>query len=195
MTNFSEQLAAAKAAPRDYRDVQVILDAGLSTKREQLKADLAAARAHAASDPRLGVVDEASASIQTQLDDLVAASAASLVTLRFVRMDSATWSDITDRCPARVDAPIDRQYGYNMNAACRLAAPLSGVRLDGDELVPLVVEKATADTPAVNEWADLFETISGHELIMIIEAIYELNMYEPARRVEQLKKELATRPA
>jgi len=195
MTSFSEQLAAAKAAPRDYRDVQIILDAGLSTKREALRISLEEARARAASDPRLGVVDEASVSIQAQLDDLVAASAASLVTLRFVRMDSATWSDIADRCPVRHDAPIDRQYGYNVNAACRLAAPLSGARLEGDALVPLVVEKGTTETPGVNEWADLFEAISGHEISQIIEAIFELNLYEPARRVDQLKKELATRPA
>ena len=195
MTTFSERLAAAKSASRPTRTVQVLLDADLSAKREELRAELERARTAAASDQRLAAVNTAEQAVQTKLDELLNESAESLVTLRFSRLPGDKWAEITARCPVRLDAPIDRQYGYNMHAVCRLAAPVSGVRVEGDGEVPLTVTKATEETPAVDEWADLFGTISGHEFGLIIDAIYDLNEYSPAAGITQLKKELATRTA
>lgn len=192
MSSFSERLSSAKEAPKPTRDVTVSLDADVSERRAGLIEALAKARAN--PDARLSAKSEPEL-IQEQLDELLELTADSLVTLRFTRMSGVAWAEVTARCPVRLDAAIDRQYGYNMHAVCALAAPLSGVRVDGDALVPLVVSKASEGVLAVNEWADLFATISGHEFGLIVDAIYELNEYEPASRVASLVKALATRPA
>lgn len=189
MTSFSAHLEAAKAAPRPTRDVQILLDAGLSDQRESLREELENARAIASMDQRLTSVDTAVEAVQEKLDAILESSADSLVTLRFTRMPGDQWAEVTARCPVRLGAEIDLKYGYNMHGVCKLAAPLSGVRVDGDDLVPLVV------TPESNEWADLFATVGGHEFGLIASAIYELNEWEPAARMAQLKKELATRTA
>lgn len=195
MSGFSERLAAAKSAPRPTKDVQVLLDDDLAARREALQAEIDAAKAEAENDPRLTGANPTEGKIQKKLDALLKESKEALVTLRFTRLPGDKWADITARCPVRVDAPIDRQYGYNMQAASMIAAPLCGVRVDGDEEIPLTVTAATEDTPAVNEWADLFTTITGHEFIRIMDAIYEMNEYAPAERINSLKKQLATHPA
>lgn len=196
MSSFSERLAAAKAAPRKTKDVSILLDTDLAEQREALRAQIERVRDVAAQNQRLaGGPNPEEVRLQEQLDKLLADSADALITLRFERLAGDTWSEITARCPVRLDAPIDRQYGYNMHQVCKLAAPISGARVEGDELVPLIVQAATPDTPAIDEWADLFQTISGHEMILIIDAIYDLNAWDPAHQVASLKKELATRPA
>lgn len=181
MTSFSERLSAAKEAERPTREVVVCLDSAISEQRAQLRSELEAAKnpvdARLAQAPDEGL-------IQAKLDELMNLTEESLVTLRFTRLSGAEWSEIAARCPARIDAPVDRQYGYNIHAACRVAAPLSGVVVDGDK-----VEKISEE-----EWTDLFSTISGHEFGLIVDAIYALNEWEPASHMAQLKKELATRP-
>lgn len=185
MTSFSERLEAAKSAARPTRDVTVTLDSDLSARREVLAAALDAATLADANDKRLTGENPAIAEARDALAALEVGAADALLTLRFTRLSGDKWAEITARCPLRLDAPIDRQYGYNMHAVCKLAAPLSGVRVDGAETEPL----ETA------EWVDLFDITSGHEFGLIVDAIYELNEYEPAQRVAALKKELATRPA
>lgn len=193
--SFSEQLAKAKAAARPSKDVQVLIDGGLSDERVAMQGDVERLQAEAASDQRLTGENPKVKAAQKKLNAFLEKSHDALVTLRFTRLPGDQWAEITARCPVRVDAPIDRQYGYNMTAVCKLAAPLSGVRVDGDAEVPLLVTKAAEGVPAVDEWADLFETISGHELGRIIDAVYELNEYAPAQRINELKKGLATHPA
>lgn len=192
MKSFDDVLAAAKAAPRPFQDVTVSLDDDVAKRRAELHDQLSAARAN--PDARLAS-KSAPEIIQEQLEELMELTADQLVTLRFTRLPGNVWADIAARCPARIDAPVDRHFGYNMQAAALIAAPLSGVRMDGDTEVPLRVEKATAGTPAINQWADLFATIAGTEATQIESAIFDLNVYEPQQRVAQLKKELATRPA
>ena len=192
MSSFKERLAAAKAAPKPTREVTVSLDADVSEKRAALQAELEAARAN--PDARLAA-KSAPELVQEKLDELLTITADSLITLRFSRLSGPAWAEITARCPVRLDAAIDRRYGYNMHAVCRLAAPMCGVRVEGEELVPLEVVPASAGVPAVDEWADLFDTISGHEFGLIMDAVYELNEYEPAQRIAQMGKELATRRA
>lgn len=186
MSNFSERLIAAKEAPRPTKDVVICLDSDVSERRAELRAQLEKARAN--PDARLSAKSDAE-EIQEQLDELMELTSDALVTLRFTRMSGAEWAEITARCPVRLDAAIDRQYGYNMHAVCKLAAPMSGGRLEGETVVPLIVDDK------VNEWTDLFNAISGHEFGIIVDAIYELNEYAPAAHVAQLKKELATRHA
>lgn len=195
MSKFKERLAAAKAAPKPFRDVTITLDADIAEKRAVLKEELEAARAEAANDQRLTAVNPREAEIQGKLDELYELTEDSLITLRFTRLPGDQWAEVTARCPVRLDAPIDSVYGYDMHKAARLAAPLCGVLVEGDELVPLRVEKATGEHEGIDEWRDLFATIAGVEYIAIIDALYDLNVYEPSNRVDQLKKELATRPA
>lgn len=183
MSNFKERLTAAKDAAKPYRDVVVSLDADISEQRALLRSQIDAARK--SNDARLAAKSEAD-ELQEKLDELNELVAESLVTLRFTRLSGVEWAEITARCPMRLDAPIDRQYGYNMHSACKLAAPVSGGRLEDGVVVPLEV------TDQVNEWQILFDTISGHEFSIIVDAIYELNEYEPAARITQLKKESAT---
>lgn len=195
MTSFSERLQAAKAAPRPTLDVQVLLDADLSARREELQAALDRARVSAENDQRLASDpndDPAVVKVQKKLDALITESAGALVTLRFTSLPGSQWADITARCPVRLDAPIDRQYGYNMQAASTFAAPLCGVRVEDGVEVPLLVTPAASGVPAVDEWADLFTTITGHEFIRIMDAIYELNEYAPAQRIAQAKKRSAS---
>lgn len=180
MSTFSERLAAAKAAEKPAREVVITLDSGLSEQRAELQEKIA--RAEAEKDDRLGLKSLAD-DLREQLEELNLAAADSLITLRFTRVSGADWAELTARCPVRLDAAIDRQYGYNMHAVCKLAAPLSGVLVDGDEV----------STLSADEWADLFNTISGFEFMRIVDAIYELNEYEPAVRVNELKKELSAR--
>ena len=193
MTSFSERLSAAKAAPRPTLDVSVLLDADLSAKREELQAAVDRARASADVDRRLASdpeTDPAVMKVQKKLDALIAESQGALVTLRFTSLPGSQWADITARCPVRLDAPIDRQYGYDMQAASTFAAPLCGVRLEDGVEVPLTVTPASEGVAAVDDWADLFITITGHEFIRIMDAIYELNEYAPAQRIAAAKKGL-----
>lgn len=192
MAGFTERLASAKAAARPSKDVTVVLDADVSARLAELRVELEAARA--TPDARLAAETEPE-KVQAQIDELLALTADALITLRFTRMSGEKWAEITARCPIRAGATIDLQYGYDMHAVCKIAAPLCGVRVEGDEEFPLVYAKASPGVEAVNEWADLFETVSGHEFSLIVDAIYMLNEYEPAVRVDALKKELANRPA
>lgn len=179
MTTFSERLAAAKQAPKPFREVTVTLDADIAEQREQLRSQIEFERKN--NDARLAVKSKAD-ELQEQLDELNELVSESLVTLRFTRLSGVEWAELTARCPVRLDAAIDRQYGYNMHAVCRLAAPLSGGILVEGEVNSL----------SDSEWVDLFETVSGFEFNRIVDAIYELNEYEPAMRVSALKKELSS---
>jgi hypothetical protein len=197
MSTFSERLAAAKTQPRSKRDITITLDLGFSEQRAKLLEQIEAAKSGKEDDdPRLGS-KPVLVRLQEQVDQLMAEAAETLVTLRFRRLPGDLWAEITARNPLRLDAVIDRTYGYNMQGVCKAAAPLSGVRLEGDEEFPLTVFTPTGDDdrPSIDEWADLFETISGHEFGLIMDAIYELNEYEPSTRIFDLKKGLATRPA
>lgn len=192
MKSFDDVLAAAKAAPRPFQDVTVSLDDDVANRRAELHDQLAAARAN--PDARLAS-KSAPELIQEQLDELMDLTADQLVTLRFTRLPGNVWADIAARCPARLDAPVDRHFGYNMQAAALIAAPLCGVRMVGDTEVPLRVEAATEEHPAINQWNDLFATIAGTEATQIESAIFDLNVYGPQQRVSELVKTLATRPA
>jgi len=100
--------------------------------------------------------------------------------LRFEEMYSGTWADICASSPIRVDAPLDRNYGYNFTVATEKAAPLSGVRLvDG------VVETLTSE-----QWSKLFAVLSGHDRSSVQDAVFKLNEFDPAQRLARAKKAL-----
>lgn len=184
MSSVSEKLAAAKAAPRPFLDVSVALTDTLSDGRAALLESVKDAKKSRAKDRNARV-----AKVEAELDALLRAEVESLLTLRFYKLDGDRWADLTAQCPLRLNSPIDRQYGYNILAVVKLAAPLSGVSVEGDEEVPLTVSEASEDSPEpVDEWSDLFRVLSGHEVSRIVDAVYRLNEYDPAKRVSRLKK-------
>lgn len=100
------------------------------------------------------------------------------VTLRFTQMDALEWADITDQCPPRLGSPIDRNFGFNFRAAVSLAAPLSGKKLDGDEVEELTEE----------QWRKLLKGLSSIGLKSIGDVIFNLNEWLPAQEIAEAKK-------
>lgn len=173
MSTFAEQVAATRAA-RPSKEVQVILDGEFSLERERLLAELESVDS---SDVRLAAVSPAE-EIQARLDALTESAKDSIVTLRFKRLSGRVWADLTSRNPVRLDVPIDKHYGYNYDAVCEAAAALNGVRIEGDDEVPLTTE----------EWSELFDVLSGAEIGLIRDAVWELNEWEPSQRLNALVK-------
>lgn len=178
MTTFAERLAAANAAPKPTRDVDVILDAGLGEKIDALAAELIETREEEAADGRLAKSFERTAKVQEKLDAAKAEARDSIVTLRFTRLPAAQWADVKAMSPVRLESDIDQHYGFNADKAAALASPLCGVRVEGDDEFAL----------SEDEWRDVFAAISGHEFSLIADAIFEMNEFGPAQRVADLKK-------
>lgn len=174
MSSFAEKLAAAKES-RPTRDVQVVLDADLAAERAKLVAQIEAANEN--RDDRLSAKSPADELTET-LEALNETASEALVTFRFTRLPGRVWSELTSKHPVRVDVPIDRRYGYNFDSVCELAAMASGVRIDGDDDVPL----------SADEWTDLFDALSGNEVGLIRDAVWSLNEWEPQQRVGELVK-------
>jgi hypothetical protein len=197
MSSFSERLSAAKAAPRPTRDVKVMLDREVAAELELLNEKLLKARR--STDKRLGQKSP-EAQVEQEIEAAFAKAEDAVEVLRFTQLPGSVWTQITDRCPPRLDVPIDKHYGYNMQAAIKLAAPLSGGRVEVDDegnetVVELVVIDGNKNTEPVNEWDELFDVISGYEMNLLSSAIYELNEFDPSQRLETVEKRLATRPA
>lgn len=119
-------------------------------------------------------------------------------TLRFRKASSQAWVEAVDRSPARTpleNYPYDSLYGYNLRSVTRLVAPTCGVLVVDGEEKPLRVDAfdpAYPEVELVDEWAELFETISGRAESKIGDAVYALNEYESAaalnRTLAALKK-------
>ena len=101
--------------------------------------------------------------------------------LRFYQIDGEKWSEITALCPVRLASAIDKRYGYNFQAAARLAAPLSGRILDGTNEIEYDDDK----------WAELFKRLPGAVIRQIHSAIWQVNEYDPQIRVTEAKKDSA----
>ena len=100
--------------------------------------------------------------------------------IRLYAIDGERWAEITAMSPARLGSAIDRRYGYNFQAASRIAAPLSGRILEGDD------EREYDDA----KWGELFKALPGHAIKLIHSAIWQLNEYDPEVRVVNAKKGL-----
>lgn len=172
MSTFAEKLAAARAA-RPSKDVQVILDGEISQERERLLAELKTAD----TEQRLASMSPAE-DIEERLQALTEAAQDALITLRFTRLPGREWAALTSKHPVRPDVPIDRHYGYNYDAVSEAAAAESGVRAEGDEEIPLTSE----------EWAELFDVLSGADIEDIRDAVWALNEWEPNQRLQALVK-------
>jgi len=100
------------------------------------------------------------------------------IPLRFYRLDGEKWAEITSMAPMRLGSVIDRRYGYNFQAASRLAAPESGRVIEDD------VEVTYDDA----KWDQLFKKLAGHSVKLIHSAIWQLNEYDPEVAVADAKK-------
>lgn len=108
------------------------------------------------------------------------ALAGELVVLKFTELPGDMWTEITARYPVRGDVPLDLRYGYNVHAVVKAAAPKSGARVEDDKDVPLT-EK---------QWDALWPLLSGAEFGAVVDAVWGLNEWNPARRVDAAKKGL-----
>jgi hypothetical protein len=185
VSSFSEQLKATRAA-RPTREVKVVLDGEIAAERERLLEQVESAKK--STDGRLSKKSP-NVELQERLSALNEAAQDALVTLRFTRLAGRDWAELTSRFPARLTVPIDLNYGYNYDMVCEFAARESGVRIVDGEEVPLVVEEKSKDNPnPTDEWADLFDALSGNEVGLIRDAIWKLNEHDPAVRLNTLVK-------
>lgn len=181
MPSFEELLAARKAAPPRTEKVDILLDVETAEQIAELEARIQALMNP--QDERLGV-DDGSADLQAQVDDLKASSADALVTLEFERLPGYLWTDITSRHPARLDVAADITYGYNFDtvviaaAKAKLGEHSYGWRVEGGKPVTMTDE----------QWDDLFLLMAGHEFDNIRDAVFVVNELGPAQRLESAKK-------
>ena len=97
---------------------------------------------------------------------------------RFTEMDSREWVRVTAGFPPRVEVAVDRAFGYDANAASEVAAPMSGVRVDGDDVTELTPE----------QWKKLFNGLSATGLRAIADTLFWLNEREQLDRLVEAKK-------
>ena len=192
MSTFAEKLAAKKAAARPTADVQILLAADLEAERDRLQEIIDAPEL----DTRLASESPADAA-RKAMDVLMESAGDSVITLRFTQLRGSDWSALTSQHPPRPLVPIDEKYGYNFDAAATHAARFVdkagrhyGVRIEDGEEVPLVVTQADRENliPGVDEWADLFDEISGHEAAAIRNTVWGLNEYLPEIQLEAMGK-------
>lgn len=187
MSSFEEKLAARKKAERPSQVVSVSLDADLAEERAALQAQLDAVRS-GPKDDRLGLKAK-SDEIRERIDALQDAELDSLVELRVTRAPGVEWASLTASYPARLDSLVDRRYGFNLHALTVAEGWRWVERREGDAWVAF---KKT-DKPRVDQWGDFCQVISGGDLATIVDAVFELNVWEPQQRRERLGKLLQDR--
>jgi len=171
---FEELLAASRNAAPPFKDVPVLFDTGLSDEIDRLKAEYALLRQ--SKDRRLGEASPAAA-VKAQLEELQAQLGAQVVTFRLTRLPGDAWANITAPLMPREGVPIDMRYGYDLAAATKIALPLMGRRLDGDELV--AVEEADWETICEFPEFDDFQ-----------DAVLFLQTWAPQLRLDAAKEQL-----
>lgn len=143
----------------------------------------------------------------TSIDDLLAKAkakepetltvavtvAGELVNLKFTALPGEKWAGITARAPMRVDAVIDRNYGYNMHAVVKAAAAAVETEKQGDEEVVTFrygvrVDDGEEQTLTDSQWDTLWSVLSGNEFSAVVDAIWGLNEWNPSQRVAEAKK-------
>lgn len=181
MSTFAEKLAAAKKS-RPYVDVPVLLVAELIEEKERLEAIIEADD----GDARLSgksPADEARAA----LEELNERAGEGMITFRLTQLPGDAWADITSKHLPRVGNKVDESHGYNFDAVTDEAAAFVdksgkayGVRLEGDDEV----------TMSADDWAELRDAVSGHEVSNIRNTVWGLNVFLPKRKLEQAGKAL-----
>lgn len=182
--SFQDRLAAAKAAPKPSEVVEVVMNSDLDSRIEKLEARLGEVKADAEADPRLSAADPTLA-IQAEIDELL--DSAPLERVRVYKMDSDAWGELVSLHPPRKNVAADVSFGFNTFAIAKPAAKRCAFVLDGDEddnEISLTAE----------EWDDFFK-VTPRLPSQIANAVFVLNVWEPAQAVERAKKASARRVA
>lgn len=113
-----------------------------------------------------------------------------IVTVRVWPVSGAVWDELTANSPARtvenaqgerVPVQHDLELGYNLSGVVRAYPRLYLV--DGDEVTPIVGE----------QWAEMFDVLSGPDKKALGFAVWGKNEYEPAQRMLAAGKSSAGR--
>jgi hypothetical protein len=197
------------AVAEKVRAIDERIDA-LELEREELYLEVETERAAIEADKRLGDPRPAELDAREQAEmarigeaiekleaEREAATEGTLWTFRFEKLPGPDWAGITVRNPARIDVGIDRRWGYNYHEVAKAAAAWRDAKGYAYGAVLHRAEPAEGDREAVPEsreeltpeqWADLWDTLSGHEFERIASNIWELNEYGPQQRVEAAGK-------
>lgn len=172
MSTLAEKKAAAKAAARKFQDVVVSLDAGLSAERNELMQQVTAAKN--TMDPRLTAVPDTS-KLESRIAAIEAAERDSLTTVRVYALPPLEW------------VKVQKDHGFDLTGTCLATLPEHARVLDGNAEV----------TQSAEEWSELFTLTSAPDVTAVLNAVYELNVSEPANRLERVKNssEVATASA
>jgi hypothetical protein len=152
-----------------YEDVDVCLDGEAGVERDMLYKEL--------GDISAAKLDEVAA-VQAKIDALEDTMRDALVTLRFRALSFDKWNGICAKRGPREGVAIDARKGYDIVAVTKDAAEVSGWVVDGD----------TTETIPADEWADLWENLSGGDFDRIWGAITRLNESDGWAGVGYLKK-------
>lgn len=157
-----------------YEDVDVCLDGDLSVERDRLLRELG----DAADVPRTTMGPHPTAEIQAKIDVLEAAMRDDVVTLRFRALSFDRWNGIIALRAPREGVAVDARKGYDIVGVTKAAAEASGWLVDGD-----ATESISSD-----EWADLWDKLSGGDFDRIWGAVTRLNETDGWAGVGFLKK-------
>lgn len=102
------------------------------------------------------------------------------VLVKFTELDAKVWAACRLADIPRPGVVVDTLFRFNVTAAAMLAAPISGVRVDGDGEHEI--------TPA--QWQRLFDAIEAIDLQQITDAVIAVNEDAQMQRLESAKKVL-----
>ncbi|MGO4583643.1 hypothetical protein AB4Z38_07110 [Arthrobacter sp. 2RAF6] len=164
-----------------YEDVDVCLNGEASVERDRLYRELG----DAADGPRttMGPI-AAVAEVQAKIDALESEMRDDLVTLRFRALSFDRWNGIIALRPPLEGVAVDARKGYNTVAVTKAAAEAGGWLVDGD----------TTESIPADEWADLWENLSGGDFDRIWGAVTRLNETDGWAGVGFLKKDSTKTP-
>ena len=191
MSTIDEKIARAKKAQhenRRYRDVPVTLDAGLSDEkfaledeREQIhKERLARLNSddhRLAHTPDTSDLDERLEQLNKRIAELSMEELDTLIIVRVYKLPGDLWAEVTVRHPMREGAQFDATHGYNIHAATKQVVESFG----------RLVENGEEKTLTEEQWAEIWPLLGGAEFGNIADAVYALNVLEPASRSARLK--------
>lgn len=163
-----------------FEDVDVCLDGEASVERDRLYKELASAT----DAPRATMGPAPTDDVRSRIDALEDSMRDDLVTLRFRALSFDRWNSIIALRPPREGVAFDARKGYDVVGATKAAAEASGWVVNGD-----ATESVSAD-----EWADLWENLSGGDFDRIWQAVTRLNETDGWAGVAFLKKDSTKTP-
>lgn len=89
---------------------------------------------------------------------------------------AGAWEELTSKHPPRAGVESDLALGYNLSGVVR-GYPRTYL-VDGDDVQPVVGE----------QWADVYDVLSGPDKKNLGFAVWGLNEYDPAQRLAEAGK-------